>query len=685
MKIKHLGSAALLVVAILGTLYVGEGAFSSVSNVPSASAWNCEWMKATPATITEGDSSKLEWKFSNDSGVTVTIDQIPNKTWQGTQGTTEVSPKETTTYVARAHKTGISKTLTCSTKVTVEKKPEPAPDPVCTLTANKTTIEKGESAKLTWTSEHAVSAVMDQGIGAIGLNDSRDVSPQATTTFKATFKNKEGKEVSCEKTINVKEKPVTPPANAPVCSMSVSASSVSKGSEVTLSWNSQYVDTATIDNSIGSVATSGSKTVTVNDATTYTGTFKGTNGTSITCAASVSITTTTGGGGGGGGPCRNCKKNNDDKKETTTTTKVVKKSSSPNIVLSSVATPAPYVYLSQVPYTGFEAGPVLTALFWLAVVALSALIAYVMTVPQPITSLMKLANKFAGVSEEKESVKLFQASALQNPFTTVPFAQADIDRAVIMADDTDTASGDTLDDVVEERAQKDHILLSPEALRALSMERERTSLEEAAFFDAVFEEAKANYPREDGWILLSKERINAVLSVVRGGQTRQKVSEAPVQAETRAPYSAAMTYSKPAAQAAPVAKAQAAPAHAQTIQEPRHSRAVDVSPAAFISMIEAGRQQEAFETLRTLTSQNKGEHFIKNVVSMLDDVYKNRIEGGRTLDADLARTTATWSNGDLQTVLGILVESVDWSYASARVGTKIALSKVFEYFESKKA
>ncbi len=765
---KKTGVAVLLITAVIGTLYVGEAALSGDAHVPFVDAWNCESMTATPATITEGQSSTIAWKFSNDKGVTVTIDQIPGKTWTGVSGSTSVSPTATTKYTAVAHKTGTTGTMkcsvtvtvkpapaplpvctlttdkaeieegatakltwtsgntvsatmdngvgtialngsrdvtpaattiykatfankdgkkvTCDVTVTVKQKPAPAPLPVCTLTADKTTVEEGQSAKLTWTSENAVSGVMNQGIGSIALNDSRDVTPTATTTYQVTFKNKDGKEVSCEKTIAVTPKPAPQPS-APVCSLTISASSVNVGDSATLTWTSENVESADIDNGVGSVATSGSATVTVGGATTYTGTFKGTNGTTITCAASVSIISSGGGGdgggsssGGGAGPCRNCGSNGGGSSNTSRPSSnsggSVTKEVSPNVVLSSAVTPAPYVYLSQVPYTGFEAGPILTAVFWLAVLALSVLIAYVMSVPQPLSQLARLLAR----KHETETVVASTLQPAMPSFTSwnIPATTVTAEHTVQFAAASSASSN--IDDIIEERAQADHILLSPEALRAVAMEADRSSLDREAFFTAIFEEAKASFPREDGWILLSKERINAVLSAVRSVNVRSGTSQAAEQkSEARTPYSSAMTYKEVEP------KAQAVPARTYAPADTRPTVASkDVAVADFVAFFERGEQQKAFDALRGMTAQGRGEQYVKSLVRSLDDVYKNRIEGGRAPEADLARATATWSNADFEAVLGTLVESVDWSYSSARVGTKIALAKVFEYFESKK-
>ena len=52
---------------------------------------------------------------------------------------------------------------------------------------------------------------------------------------------------------------------------------------------------------------------------------------------------------------------------------------------------------------------------------------------------------------------------------------------------------------------------------------------------------------------------------------------------------------------------------------------------------------------------------------MLYEVITNR-----TPNEDLVYKTASWSNEDFEKVLGILVECIDYSYSSNRIGTKIA-------------
>ncbi len=64
----------------------------------------------------------------------------------------------------------------------------PNPNPVCSLITNSTTIKKGSSATLTWSTQNAVSVSITNMNSPFALSDSRVVTPIATTTYELTAK-----------------------------------------------------------------------------------------------------------------------------------------------------------------------------------------------------------------------------------------------------------------------------------------------------------------------------------------------------------------------------------------------------------------------------------------------------------------------------------------------------------------
>jgi hypothetical protein len=65
----------------------------------------------------------------------------------------------------------------------------PASPTINTLTASPASIAGGGASTLTWTTSNATSASLDNGIGAVGTNSSKSVSPSATTTYTLTASN----------------------------------------------------------------------------------------------------------------------------------------------------------------------------------------------------------------------------------------------------------------------------------------------------------------------------------------------------------------------------------------------------------------------------------------------------------------------------------------------------------------
>ena len=151
----------------------------------------------------------------------------------------------------------------------------------------------------------------------------------------------------------------------PVCTIYSSGSY----NQNTLTWSSQNATTAYISPNVGNVPVNGARTVYTQGYTTYTLTVTGTGG-SATCQ--------------------------------TTANYAPSYTVAPTYPVAS--TPAPYVALSQIPYTGFDYGPVGNAIYWTAILAFAAAAGYLLVYGMP-----KFA--FAGFARKEEST--FSDSAVQ--------------------------------------------------------------------------------------------------------------------------------------------------------------------------------------------------------------------------------------------------------------------------------
>jgi len=104
----------------------------------------------------------------------------------------------------------------CKKKVTppppVEKPAPVVVKPTVTLTADRTTINKGESAKLSWTSTDATNVSIAPEVGTVTPQGSTSVTPSESTTYTATASGAGGSaDASVRISVTVPPPPVVEP------------------------------------------------------------------------------------------------------------------------------------------------------------------------------------------------------------------------------------------------------------------------------------------------------------------------------------------------------------------------------------------------------------------------------------------------------------------------------------------
>ncbi|MDE2927703.1 MAG: PPC domain-containing protein [Acidobacteriota bacterium] len=85
----------------------------------------------------------------------------------------------------------------------------PRTAPTVSLSASPTSIERGQSATLRWSSTNATSASLTPGIGTVPTSGSRRVSPTRTTTYRITVRGADGQTASDSTTVTVTEPPAS--------------------------------------------------------------------------------------------------------------------------------------------------------------------------------------------------------------------------------------------------------------------------------------------------------------------------------------------------------------------------------------------------------------------------------------------------------------------------------------------
>ena len=81
--------------------------------------------------------------------------------------------------------------------------------PTVSLSASPTSIERGQSATLRWSSTNATSATITPGIGTVPTSGSRRISPTRTTTYRITVRGADGQTASASTTVTVTEPPAS--------------------------------------------------------------------------------------------------------------------------------------------------------------------------------------------------------------------------------------------------------------------------------------------------------------------------------------------------------------------------------------------------------------------------------------------------------------------------------------------
>lgn len=472
--------------------------------------------------------------------------------------------------------------------------PPPPSAPTCTLSANPTSVNSGDRSVLSWTTTNADTFTIDHDIGSVSpavAGSATTTAITTNTTFMGTVTNPTGVVATCTATVTVAE---IPPA--PTCALSASPSSIAPGSSSTLSWTTTNASLFSIDNGIGSTTpvASGSLSVSPTVTTTYTGTATSTAG-SATCAATVTVTTGSGGrsgGGSGGGSVPRPK---------------VTLFAHPNVgqVLGS------YVYLSQIPYTGLDLGPIGTALYWLAIICSALVLAYLALfnmVPFVNRSARSFGFRVLAVLNAREAgfvapIHAHPPVARELPEMTGAMPVPEAPRGHSSYDGFKSfgrGGALSIEDIVKGLSRHHH----PSPLPPLNVEPIRN-------VEPVYENIEPVY------------------------ENVEPIAEAPLVEQN----------------------------------------AASASVRGFASALLGGDRAAVFAGLRQhMLGGGSAEELLSEVACLLDDAYRARIDG-TAADAELTRLSARLSTPILEKLVASLTTAIDSSYSTGVTGAKLALTR----------
>jgi len=224
------------------------------------------YLTADREQIHAGESVILTWDLEEHSGKAQSAYMEPGIGERPINGSIEVSPLKTTTY-----------SITWTGKPALNGEVETATDsivikvlPSIDISASPSSIEYGSSSKISWSTINADTCTLEPGYGSVKTSDSLSVSPKQATTYTLTATGPEGS-TSESVAINV----------LPSVSLMAKPFIVRSGNPVTLTWDTEYADSCTLEPGPGIVGDNGAVTFRPEETTTYTLKASNTGGSTV--------------------------------------------------------------------------------------------------------------------------------------------------------------------------------------------------------------------------------------------------------------------------------------------------------------------------------------------------------------------------------------------------------------------
>ncbi len=498
-SVTPLSDITYILNAYRGTVSEKCEATITVKEPPVVTVPKCEAFTATPSRLPVGGGNvALAWNTTNATAVSIspTIGSV------SVNGSSTVALASTTTFTLNAFDAKENKD-SCVVTVPVD---TPVPTPISclnnvSLTASDATIRRGEATTISWTTSGGITGVsFDNGITSTGLSGSTSVTPTNSTTYNLTATD--GKNtITCPMPINVSTGGGGGGGGSasPRCELSVSDNKISLGEKVVLKWDSSLAtslfiedkntgETLVTTNNLSSKEKDrlfdGSLTVSPRKDTTYLMTIER-GSKKRTCSVDVDVVN--------------------------------------NIVVTQIRDQQPLVAgisLSQVPYTGFEAGPILTLLFYTLLMTWALYVAYLLVIRRDDMGGVKFASvqpatrnpvdeSFAlrpDVFVEKVQAPMAAPRSLEpaNLPTGLPVIGYGSDAKIV------SNNVHNIDDAemtrIENYAHAQKVLLSSDAIRHF-IATTNNKEERLEALDQVLKASKSQFPSEDGWVVLNEKRM----------------------------------------------------------------------------------------------------------------------------------------------------------------------------------
>ncbi len=383
------------------------------------------------------------------------------------------------------------------------------------FTVSDDSVRDGSDVLLKWTTDNVRSLSINNGVNSTELNDEETVRISDDITFAMDVVFTDGTTDQCTVDVSVGGGGSSGGGSSrPSCTFNASDTSVRAGETVTLSWDTRRTNNLILTDSDNNTLVS-TLDLSRDDKEEF---FDSELDVEITEDTTFELEVRRG-------------------SRSRTCTVEVEVEGNEVIVLSE-RDQQPLVAgiaLTQLPQTGFEAGPTLTVIFYLLLALWGMFIAYVWVIQkEPVLGISlplapgkgpqrnSLATADPKVARPEDFVEEKTAEIAQKmDASVVASAPVNLPTAAPAAPIADAAPVDIVDPAVdetdatmralEEQAHQHKALLSSDAMRFL-IEYKTDELARINLLEKAIVEAKVNYPTEDGWVVINRERIETLCS-----------------------------------------------------------------------------------------------------------------------------------------------------------------------------
>jgi uncharacterized repeat protein (TIGR01451 family) len=563
----------------------------------------CEFFTATPNTLgSNGGSVTLNWKVNGASAVSI----APSIGSVATQGSQATNVTANTNFVLTATDADGDQ-VTCAAPVTLATSQVFSCPNNVSFTASDYSIREGEDITLNWSTAN-VDSLTISGVNSTALSGSTTVGPRSNTTYTLTA-TKNGQSINCPISIAVDEDNGGGGgggSSSPRCELTISDSKIKRGDQITLKWDTSRATKVEIEDDNGKTIMSTDKYSSKEKDEYYDGSIKlkPTKDTTYTLVASK------------GSKDRTCKVKVDVDDLVVLTDRDQKP------LVAGIS-------LSNVPYTGFEAGPVLTVFFYTLLAAWALFVSYlIISRRQPVAEFMATTSSPAMNSMKRaEDIRpdAFVASMTAPVASVATPVNLPTGTPVIGYENVMNVSDDLVT-ALENRAHEQNALLSSDAIRHFISTTEG-SLERNDALDEVIAEAKGNYPLEDGWVVINESRMRNLCDVCIVNQT----------ASATAPFVPAL---------------------------------VPEGSSSLAEAIVTGNIVAAYEMIG-----NRPMFALADAAADLDAVVRNRRGESNAISNLLSSETAKLSEEKIKNMITALTGALDGTYTDEASAVKMAIMK----------